>query len=61
MWRVRWLKPSLNAKLKWHAIAWLLTMIRLTNVFTTNESKKGLTESLGRIVAWWQLLFVKPK
>ena len=61
VWRVRWPKPSLNAKLKWHAIVWLLTIIRLTNVFTTNESKKALTESLGRIVAWWQLLFVKPK
>jgi glycosyltransferase involved in cell wall biosynthesis len=61
VWRVRWPKPSLNAKLKWHAIVWLLTLIKLTNVFTTNESKKALTESLGRIVAWWQLLFMKPR
>lgn len=61
VWRVRWPKPSLKAKLKWHAIVWLLTMIRLTNVLTTSQRKKALTESLGRIVAWWQLIFIKPK
>lgn len=61
VWRVRWPKPSLKAQFKWHVIIWILTIIRLTNVFTTNERKKALTESLGRIVAWWQLLFVKPK
>lgn len=61
VWRVRWPKPSFTAKLKWHAIIWLLTLIRLTNVLTTSQRKKALTESLGRIVAWLQLIFIKPK
>ena len=61
VWRVRWPKPSFTAKLKWHAIVWLLTLIRLTNVLTTSQRKKALTESLGRVVAWWQLIFIRPK
>ncbi|EAP88554.1 glycosyltransferase family 2 protein [Croceibacter atlanticus] len=61
VWRVRWPKPSLKARLKWHAIVWLLTLVRLSNVITTKDKKKALTESLGRIVAWWQLLFKKLK
>ena len=61
VWRVRWPKPSFKARLKWNAIVWLLTFIRFTNVVTTKHRKKALTESLGRMMAWWQLMFVKPK
>jgi GT2 family glycosyltransferase len=61
VWRVKNPKPSLNAKLKWHAITILLTFIRYSNTFTSNSKKEALTESLGRTIGWWSLIFSKPK
>ncbi len=61
VWRIKFPKPSLKAKLKWHGTALLLTLIRLGNIFTTSEKKEALSESLGRFAGWWSLLFKKPK
>ena len=61
VWRVKNPKPTLNAKIKWHSITILLTLIRFTNTFTTNKKKEALTEALGRTVGWWSLLWNKPK
>lgn len=61
VWHVKYPKPSLIAKLKWHATALLLTKIRLFNVITTSSKKGALTESLGRIVSWFSLIFNPPK
>ncbi len=61
VWRVKYPKPSFKARFKWHATAFLLTNIRLTNVITTNKRKEALTESLGRVVGWLSLFFNAPK
>lgn len=61
VWRVKNPRPSLNAKFKWHSITILLTLIRFTNIFTTDKRKQALTEAAGRIVGWWSLWLSKPK
>jgi len=61
IWRVKYPKPTLKARLKWNATAFLLTAIRSTNIITSNSKQEALTESLGRIVGWWSLLFNTPK
>lgn len=61
VWRIKYPKPPLIARIKWNAIAFLLTLIRFTNTFTTNKRKEAFTESLGRTVGWFSLLFNKPK
>jgi GT2 family glycosyltransferase len=61
VWRVKNPKPLLNAKLKWHAITILLTIIRFSNIFTTTKRKEAFTEAMGRTIGWWSLLFNKPK
>lgn len=60
VWRVKYPKPRLIARLKWNAIALLLTFIRATNVLTTGKRKEALTETMGRISGWFSLLFNKP-
>lgn len=61
VWRVKYPNPTFKARLKWHATAILLTKIRLLNVITTSERKEAFTESLGRIVGWFSLIFNAPK
>ena len=61
VWRVKNSKPSCNAKLKWHSITILLTIIRFSNTFTTVMRKEAFTEALGRMAGWWSLIFNKPK
>jgi len=61
VWRVKYPNPSLKARLKWHATAMLLTKIRLLNVLTTSKRKEAFTESLGRLVGWFSLIFNAPK
>lgn len=60
VWRTKNPKPSLNAKLKWHSITILLTIIRFSNTFTTSNKKEAFTEAAGRTIGWWGLLFNKP-
>lgn len=61
VWRIKYPKPSIKARLKWNATAFLLTIIRFTNTATTLQKKEAFTESLGRLVGWWSLIFNKPK
>lgn len=61
VWRVKYPKPSFVARFKWNAIAFLLTLIRFVNTFTTNKRKEAFSESLGRVVGWFSLLYNKPK
>lgn len=60
VWRVKYPNPSLKAKFKWHAIVFVLALIRFSNIFTTNKRKEALTEFLGRISAWFILFVKKP-
>jgi hypothetical protein len=61
VWRVKNPKPLIDAKLKWHSITILLTLIRFINIFTTNKREEALTEALGRTVGWFSLLINKPR
>ena len=60
IWRVKYPKPSMKAKIKWHATSFLLTLVRLSNVINTNKKAEAFKESMGRIVGWWLLVFNKP-
>jgi hypothetical protein len=42
-------------------IALLLTIIRFSNILTTKNKAAAFTESIGRILGWYSLLFNKPK
>ncbi len=61
VWRVKYSNPNYISKLKWHATALLLTLVRLSNSFNTSSKKAAFTESLGRICGWWSLIFNKPQ
>ena len=61
VWRTRYPKPTIKARLKWNMTAAVLTTIRLTNALRGKGKMAACTESLGRIVGWWSLLFNKPK
>jgi GT2 family glycosyltransferase len=61
VWRLKNPKPSLNAKLKWHAITILLTIIRFSNISTTTKRKEAFIEALGRTIGWWSLWINQPK
>ncbi len=61
VWRVKYPKPSFQAKIKWHLITLLLTVIRATNIITTAKRKEAMTETLGRLVGYFMLLISKPK
>ncbi len=61
VWRVKYPSPSLNARIKWHAIAWLLTLVRMGNIVTTREKKEAFTETFGRIIGWCSLFIKRPK
>jgi GT2 family glycosyltransferase len=61
VWRTKNTKPSLNAKIKWHSITILLTLIRFSNTFTTSKRKEALTEAIGRTVGWLSLFFHRPQ
>jgi glycosyltransferase involved in cell wall biosynthesis len=60
VWRVKYPKPSLKAKLKWNAIVLLLALIRFSNIFTTKKRLEAFTEFTGRMVGWFSLFFNKP-
>ena len=61
VWRVKYPKPSFQARLKWNTIILLLSFIRFSNIFTTNKRQEALTEFLGRMTGWFSLFFNRPK
>ena len=61
VWRVKYPKPAIKARIKWNLISFLLTVIRFTNTFTTTEGKQAFTESIGRTAGWFSLIFNRPK
>ncbi len=61
VWRVKYPNPNLKSRLKWNAISFLLTLIRFSNAFTSTKRTEAFTESLGRTVGWFSLIFNKPK
>lgn len=61
VWRIKFPYPKFKARIKWHLITILLTLIRATNIVTTKKRKEALTETAGRIVGWISLFLSKPK
>jgi GT2 family glycosyltransferase len=61
VWRIKYPNPSIKARLKWNATAILLTKLRFLNTITTSNRKAAFTESLGRTIGWFSLIFNKPK
>ncbi len=60
VWRVKYKKPSLIARLKWNLIAIVLILIRFVNVLTTKKRKEAFTEAIGRCYGLFTLIFNKP-
>jgi GT2 family glycosyltransferase len=61
VWRVKFNKPTFKARVLWNATALLLTLVRFSNIFTSKEKLKALTETLGRIMGWFSLIISPPK
>ncbi len=61
VWRIKNPKPLVDAKLKWHSITILLTILRFSNTFTTSKRKQAFTEAWGRTVGWWSLFIDTPQ
>ncbi|WP_244270353.1 glycosyltransferase family 2 protein [Gramella echinicola] len=61
VWRVKYPKPSLFARFKWHSTAFLLILVRLSNVLTNSRKREAFSESIGRIMGWISLLSNTPK
>jgi GT2 family glycosyltransferase len=61
VWRVKYPNPKLKARIKWNATAFLLTVVRLSNVINSSQKKQALSESFGRLLGWFSLIFNKPK
>ncbi len=61
VWRVKYHKPTFKNRLKWNFTVFLLTLLRLSNVLTSNKRKEAFTETVGRCYGWFSLVFNKPK
>jgi len=61
VWRVKNPNPNIKDRIKWNSITLLLIFIRATNIINTKRKKEAFTETLGRIVGWFSLIFNKPK
>lgn len=60
VWRVKHPNPSLKARFKWNATAFLLTSIRFSNALTSADKKNAFREACGRVGGWFSLLTDKP-
>ena len=60
VWRIKYVNPSLVARIKWNCITLLLMSIRFINVLTTSEKKEAFTEAMGRMYGWFSLIVNKP-
>lgn len=61
VWKVKYPKPTLKARLKWHLTAILLLKLTFLGVFTSRQKKASLYEGVGRLLGWWSILFNPPK
>ncbi|WP_372744864.1 glycosyltransferase family 2 protein [Lutibacter sp.] len=60
VWRVKYPKPLLKAKLLFHCNVIVLLKLRFINAITGRNKKEAFTEALGRLVGWFSLFFNKP-
>ncbi len=60
VWRVKNPRPNFKDRLKWHAITLLLLSVRATNVITGPKRVQALMETIGRKIAYFELL-IRPQ
>ena len=60
VWRIKYPNPGFKAKIKWHAISFLLTLVRLSNIFNTKEKEASFQEAVGRFAGWCSLMLTSP-
>lgn len=56
VWRIKNPNPAWKDRFKWHSITALLTILRFSNIFTTRKRKEAFTDTVGRVVGWFQIL-----
>ncbi len=61
VWRIKYQKPSITARIKWNATALLLAFIRSINILTSKNRWQAFQESIGRFWGMFTLIFIKPK
>lgn len=61
VWRLKYPKPRLKAKLKWYSTVTLLMLIRYTNALTGSKKKEAFTEAYGRTKGLLSLVFNPPQ
>lgn len=61
VWRIKYQKPSITARIKWYATALLLAFVRSINILTTKNRWQALQESTGRFWGMFTLIFIKLK
>ena len=61
VWRLKYPKPRIKARMKWYAIELLQTTIRYGNVFSTSDQWGALSEAWGRTVGLFSVMFNPPK
>ncbi|MDY0987429.1 glycosyltransferase [Flavobacterium sp. CFBP9031] len=61
VWRVAFPKPRFKSRIEWNLIAWLLIIIRASNIVSTKKKKEAITETLGRIYGWFSIIINPPK
>ena len=61
VWRLKYPKPRIKAKLKWYAIQTLQAIIRYGNVINTRDRWGALSEAWGRTVGLLSVMFYPPK
>lgn len=59
IWRVKYPNPSFKNRVKWNIIVVLLSFLLLKNILNIKKSKSSINEFLGRITAWFLLIFSK--
>ena len=61
VWRVKYPKPTLKARILFHLNVIILMKLRFINSFYGAHKKEAFTEALGRFVGWFTLFFNKSK
>ena len=61
VWRVKYPKPRLKARLLFHLNVIVLLKLRFLNAITGSAKKQAFTEACGRLVGWLTLFFKAPK
>ena len=61
VWRVKYPKPSLMARIKWNMTAFLLMKLTFVRLLTSTNKKQSFSEGVGRLIGLFSLLWRKPK